>query len=86
MLRGVLVGMGRERGCGAGYVLETGKRCWSSVLSSPICGMPMKIMIEIAAAYSARPIRTYLWKTGAQLLAVERVTATRKVPIQPRTE
>lgn len=48
--------------------------------------MPINITIEIAAAYSARPIRTYLWKTGAQLLAVERVTATRKVPMQPRTE
>lgn len=70
----------------ADYVLETGNRCWSRVLSSPICGMPIKMMIEIAAAYSERPIRTYLWKTGAQLLAVDKVTATRKVPMQPRTE
>lgn len=48
--------------------------------------MPIKMMIEIAAAYSASPMRTYLWKMGAQLFAVDRVTATRNVPIQPRTE
>lgn len=46
----------------------------------------MKMMIEIAAAYSASPIRMYLWNTGAQLFAVERVTATKKVPMHPMTE
>jgi len=46
----------------------------------------MNIMIAIAAAYSASPILTYLWKSGAQLFAVLKVTATKKVPTHPMTE
>ena len=45
----------------------------------------MKMMIEIAAAYSDSPMRMYLWNTG-QLFALASVTATRKVPTQPITE
>jgi len=44
------------------------------------------MIIDIAAAYSANPILTYLWKSGAQLFAVLRVTATKNVPTQPITE
>lgn len=48
-------------------------------------GMPMNKMMEIAAAYSDSPIRTYLWKTG-QLFALARTTATRNVPTHPMME
>jgi hypothetical protein len=51
-----------------------------------MCGIPMKRMMDIAAAYSVRPMRMYRWKRGFQELAVERTTATRKVPIAPMTE
>lgn len=44
------------------------------------------MIIDIAAAYSASPILTYLWKSGAQLFAVLRVTATKNVPTHPMTE
>jgi len=67
-------------------VFDTGNRCWSSAFSSPICGMAMKMIIEIAAAYSVSPMRTYLWNSGFQEFAVLRKTATRKVPIHPITE
>lgn len=60
--------------------------CLSRSLSSPICGIAMKIMILMAAAYSDSPIRTYRWNSGAQLFALARKTATRNVPMQPITE
>jgi hypothetical protein len=60
--------------------------CLSSVASCPIWGIPMKRMMEIAAAYSLRLIRMYRWKRGFQELAVERTTAKRKVPTAPMAE
>ena len=38
-------------------VLLTWRVCLSRVASSPTCGIPMKMMMEMAAAYSARPMR-----------------------------
>jgi len=48
--------------------------------------MAINMIIDIAAAYSASPILTYLWKSGAQLFAVLKVTATKNVPTHPMTE
>lgn len=47
--------------------------------------MPIKRMMEIVAAYSARPMRIYLWNTF-QDSAVLRNQATKNVPMQPMTE
>ena len=64
----------------------TTRVCLSSVASSPILGIPINKIIEIAAAYSDNPMRIYRWKSGFQEFALERKTARRKVPTAPMTE
>lgn len=65
--------------------LLTGRVILSRCANSPIWGMPIKMMMDIAAAYSVSPIRMYRWNKGFQLSAVERKIARSIVPTAPIT-
>jgi hypothetical protein len=60
--------------------------CLSSAASSPLCGIQMKRMMEIAAVYSLSLKRNVTVGRGLHELVVERTTAKRKVPTAPITE
>jgi len=60
--------------------------CLSSVASSPLCGIQMKRMMEIAAAYSLSPKRNLMAGRGLHELVAERTTVKRKVPTASITE
>lgn len=61
----------------------TGKADLSRAAKSPTCGRPTNKTMDIAAAYSFRPVLKWRWNNGFQLSAVESKMAVNMVPTAP---